>query len=95
MFYVASEAKFSLSDPAWVALSRVAMLCNRAEFKPGQENIPVLRRFVSLRVMPGVGNRSLGTIRLHELYSYANSYFLTLRSHVVTSYQSVCTLVWL
>jgi sodium/potassium-transporting ATPase subunit alpha len=27
-----------------MALARIAMLCNRAEFKEGQENIPVLRR---------------------------------------------------
>ncbi|PVD27594.1 hypothetical protein C0Q70_12758 [Pomacea canaliculata] len=31
-------------DPTFTALARVAMLCNRAEFKAGQENIPVLKR---------------------------------------------------
>ena len=29
----------------WVALSRIAMLCNRAEFQTGQEQVPVLKRF--------------------------------------------------
>lgn len=29
-----------------MALARVAMLCNRAEFKTGQENVPVLKRLV-------------------------------------------------
>jgi len=30
-----------------MALARVAMLCNRAEFKAGQEGVPVLKRSVS------------------------------------------------
>ncbi len=33
--------------PGWKALSRVAALCNRAEFKPGQDNIPILKREVN------------------------------------------------
>jgi len=28
----------------WVALSRIAMLCNRAEFIAGQDLTPVLKR---------------------------------------------------
>ena len=31
----------------WKALSRVAALCNRAEFKPGQDNVPILKREVN------------------------------------------------
>lgn len=27
-----------------MALARISMLCNRAEFKAGQENVPVLKR---------------------------------------------------
>jgi len=27
-----------------MALARIAMLCNRAEFKAGQEGVPVLKR---------------------------------------------------
>ena len=46
---VVSEAKFTVRDSSWVALSRVAMLCNRADFKSGQDNVPVLRRFVTIR----------------------------------------------
>ncbi|KAK7092204.1 sodium/potassium-transporting ATPase subunit alpha-3-like [Littorina saxatilis] len=39
-----SKARFTVQHPTWVALSRVAMLCNRAEFKPHQENVHVLKR---------------------------------------------------
>ncbi|XP_059157825.1 sodium/potassium-transporting ATPase subunit alpha-B-like [Physella acuta] len=35
---------FSSEEPTWKALSRVAMLCNRAEFKGGQDNVSVLKR---------------------------------------------------
>merc|ERR1712001_639645 len=31
----------------WKTLSRVAALCNRAEFKPGQDSIPILKREVN------------------------------------------------
>jgi sodium/potassium-transporting ATPase subunit alpha len=33
--------------PGWKALSRVAALCNRAEFKPGQDSVPILKREVN------------------------------------------------
>merc|ERR1712158_321994 len=33
--------------PGWKALSTIAGLCNRAEFKPGQESIPILKREVN------------------------------------------------
>ncbi|KAK7482080.1 hypothetical protein BaRGS_00026664 [Batillaria attramentaria] len=39
-----SRTKFTNKDDGWLMLSRVAGLCNRAEFKPGQENLPILRR---------------------------------------------------
>ncbi|KAH3704300.1 sodium/potassium-transporting ATPase subunit alpha-like [Dreissena polymorpha] len=39
-----SNSTYSRSDPSWLALSRCAMLCNRAEFKADQENVPVLKR---------------------------------------------------
>uniref|UniRef100_W5L3X0 Sodium/potassium-transporting ATPase subunit alpha n=1 Tax=Astyanax mexicanus TaxID=7994 RepID=W5L3X0_ASTMX len=35
---------FDKNSPTWTALSRVAGLCNRAVFKPGQEEIPILKR---------------------------------------------------
>ncbi|KAL7851307.1 hypothetical protein AOLI_G00216630 [Acnodon oligacanthus] len=35
---------FDKSSPTWAALSRVAGLCNRAVFKPGQVHIPILKR---------------------------------------------------
>lgn len=31
-------------SPTWAALSRVVILCNRAEFKEGQERFPVIKR---------------------------------------------------
>jgi len=30
-----------------MALSRISMLCNRAEFKGDQENVPVLKRYIN------------------------------------------------
>lgn len=39
-----TDANYDSSSPTWQSLSRVAMLCNRAEFKLGQENVPVLKR---------------------------------------------------
>ncbi|RWS08421.1 sodium/potassium-transporting ATPase subunit alpha-like protein [Dinothrombium tinctorium] len=37
-------AAFDKTPPGWQALSRAAMLCSRAEFKAGQENVPILKR---------------------------------------------------
>jgi len=37
-------ANYNNSMPTWVALSRIAMLCNRAEFIAGQDLTPVLKR---------------------------------------------------
>uniref|UniRef100_H3AXY8 Sodium/potassium-transporting ATPase subunit alpha n=1 Tax=Latimeria chalumnae TaxID=7897 RepID=H3AXY8_LATCH len=42
-----SGASFDKSSATWAALSRVAGLCNRAVFKVGQENTPVLKRDVA------------------------------------------------
>ncbi|ESN98833.1 hypothetical protein HELRODRAFT_94925, partial [Helobdella robusta] len=39
-----SNATYDKNSATWVALARVAMLCNRAEFKQGQDQIPVLKR---------------------------------------------------
>ena len=39
---------WSETSYTWQHLSRVCMLCNLAEFKKGQENVPVLKRYVSL-----------------------------------------------
>ena len=33
-----------LQSQTWSALSRIAGLCNRAEFRTGQDNVPVLKR---------------------------------------------------
>jgi hypothetical protein len=39
-------AVYNKDSPTWMALARISMLCNRAEFKAGQEEIPVLKRYV-------------------------------------------------
>ncbi|CDW54807.1 Na+:K+ ATPase alpha subunit protein [Trichuris trichiura] len=38
------KGRYDLSQPTFVALMRIAGLCNRAEFKSHQEDIPVLKR---------------------------------------------------
>merc|ERR1711913_71843 len=46
-----SENQSGKSDyktkPGWRPLSTIAGLCNRAEFKPGQDNVPILKREVN------------------------------------------------
>uniref|UniRef100_A0A667YXP8 Sodium/potassium-transporting ATPase subunit alpha n=1 Tax=Myripristis murdjan TaxID=586833 RepID=A0A667YXP8_9TELE len=39
-----SGSSFDKSSVTWAALSRVAGLCNRADFKAGQEHLPILTR---------------------------------------------------
>jgi len=41
-----SGATYNRDSATWMALARVAMLCNRAEFKQGQEHLPVIKRSV-------------------------------------------------
>uniref|UniRef100_A0A6I8R9L2 Sodium/potassium-transporting ATPase subunit alpha n=1 Tax=Xenopus tropicalis TaxID=8364 RepID=A0A6I8R9L2_XENTR len=42
-----SGASFDKSSPTWLGLARIAALCNRAVFKAGNDNIPVLKRDVA------------------------------------------------
>jgi sodium/potassium-transporting ATPase subunit alpha len=42
-----SGVSMNKNAPGWKALARVAALCNRAEFKPGQDNVPILKREVN------------------------------------------------
>merc|ERR1711971_389423 len=42
-----SGTSFNKEASGWKTLERVACLCNRAEFKPQQENVPILRREVN------------------------------------------------
>merc|ERR1712180_422900 len=42
-----SGSSFDKNAPGWMTLERVACLCNRAEFKGGQEGISVLKREVN------------------------------------------------
>ncbi|XP_060678608.1 sodium/potassium-transporting ATPase subunit alpha-2, partial [Hemiscyllium ocellatum] len=39
-----SGTAFDKTSPTWAALSRIAALCNRAVFRPGQENISISKR---------------------------------------------------
>jgi sodium/potassium-transporting ATPase subunit alpha len=39
-----SSATYDRNTQTWLTLARIAMLCNRAEFKDGEEQKPVLRR---------------------------------------------------
>jgi len=42
-----SGSGFDKSSNGWKILERCAILCNRSEFKPGQESIPILKREVN------------------------------------------------
>merc|ERR1719230_1981576 len=42
-----SGCQYDKSAPGWKMLSRIAALCNRAEFKVGQESVPILKREVN------------------------------------------------
>merc|ERR1711910_11390 len=42
-----SGSPFDKSAPGWKTLERVAMLCNRAEFKGGQDQVSILKREVN------------------------------------------------
>ena len=45
---IIADASYDTSSATWQALSNVAMLCNRAEFKTNQQNVPVLKRYACL-----------------------------------------------
>merc|ERR1712055_978995 len=42
-----SGASFNKDAPGWKSLERVACLCNRAEFRSGQENVAILKKEVN------------------------------------------------
>ncbi|XP_063888582.1 sodium/potassium-transporting ATPase subunit alpha-B-like isoform X5 [Scylla paramamosain] len=42
-----SGCQYDKTSDGWKALSRIAALCNRAEFKTGQEDVPILKREVN------------------------------------------------
>merc|ERR1719477_506633 len=42
-----SGCQYDKSAPGWKMLSRIAALCNRAEFKTAQENVAILKREVN------------------------------------------------
>lgn len=38
-----SDQVFDQSSGTWASLSKIITLCNRAEFKPGQESVPIMK----------------------------------------------------
>ncbi len=44
MMFLITDATYNKEMETWMALARIAMLCNRATFKADQENLPVLKR---------------------------------------------------
>ena len=57
-----SDAVYDRNSPTWMALARIAMLCNRAEFKSGQDGVPVLKRSVSIRLRYDIMPRHTGGV---------------------------------
>ncbi|XP_049637598.1 potassium-transporting ATPase alpha chain 2 [Suncus etruscus] len=41
-----SNQVFDQSSRTWASLSKIITLCNRAEFKPGQESVPIMKKTV-------------------------------------------------
>nr|XP_055100298.1 potassium-transporting ATPase alpha chain 2 [Symphalangus syndactylus] len=41
-----SNQVFDQSSRTWASLSKIITLCNRAEFKPGQDNVPIMKKAV-------------------------------------------------
>ncbi|XP_005888792.2 potassium-transporting ATPase alpha chain 2 [Bos mutus] len=41
-----SNQVFDQSSATWASLSRIITLCNRAEFRPGQESVPIMKKIV-------------------------------------------------
>ncbi|XP_005372048.3 potassium-transporting ATPase alpha chain 2 [Microtus ochrogaster] len=41
-----TKQAFDQSSGTWASLSKIITLCNRAEFRPGQENVPIMKRTV-------------------------------------------------
>ncbi|XP_039729031.1 potassium-transporting ATPase alpha chain 2 [Pteropus medius] len=41
-----SEQTFDQSSGTWASLSKIITLCSRAEFRPGQESVPIMKRVV-------------------------------------------------
>ncbi|XP_062995415.1 potassium-transporting ATPase alpha chain 2 [Elgaria multicarinata webbii] len=41
-----STQSFDQTSATWSALSKIVSLCNRAEFRPGQDDVPIMKRIV-------------------------------------------------
>lgn len=47
VFYLNLGIQYDRTSPGFKALARIATLCNRAEFKGNQDNVPILKREVN------------------------------------------------
>lgn len=86
-----SGVQYDKTSTGWKALARVCMLCSRAEFKVGQENVPILKRECSgdaseqaiLKCMElAVGNVASYRQRNHKIcevpFNSTNKYHVTI-----------------
>jgi sodium/potassium-transporting ATPase subunit alpha len=48
-----SGVQYDRTSPGFKALARIATLCNRAEFKPNQDGVPILKRSVLRKYYTG------------------------------------------
>lgn len=63
-------AVYDKESPTWMALARISMLCNRAEFRAGQENIPVLKRSLLSCLTTSIKSRKKQTQFWPTVYSF-------------------------
>ena len=45
LLFISPASTYDKESATWDALSRVSMLCSRAEFKNGQEHLPIMKRY--------------------------------------------------
>jgi len=66
-----SGAQYDKTSDGFRALSRVAALCNRAEFKPNQEGVPILKRDVNGDASEAALLKCM-ELALHDVQGYRN-----------------------
>lgn len=66
-----SGAQYDKTSDGFKALARVATLCNRAEFKPNQEGVPILKREVNGDASEAALLKCM-ELALHDVMSYRN-----------------------
>lgn len=66
-----SGAQYDKTSDGFKALARVAALCNRAEFKPNQEGVPILKREVNGDASEAALLKCM-ELALHDVQGYRN-----------------------